>query len=199
MSPEDFSVIDAGWEFRRFLARVAAESSETDWSPEVAGMIGQARVELARSGRTGDLGGAASWGTSNRQVRAALLGLLAGETDAPAAKQLAAAVARLDPTEEDRRQAREALLRLLAGAANDWVIRQLADPVVELATTEDDRRQARELLLGAGRPDRRSGSRGSCGRWLGSTRRGIPYAPGPARRCSGCWPASTPASGWPAN
>ncbi len=146
--PEDFSVIDAGWEFRRFLARVAAESSETDWSPEVAGMIGQARVELARSGRTGDLGGAASWGTSNRQVRAALLGLLAGQTDAPAAKQLAAAVARLDPTEEDRRQAREALLRLLAGSANDWVIRQLADPVVELATTEDDRRQARELLLG---------------------------------------------------
>ena len=40
-------------------------------------MIGQARVELARSGRLGYLGGAAHWGTSDRQAREALLGLLA--------------------------------------------------------------------------------------------------------------------------
>ena len=79
--PGDLSVIDAGWESRGLLARVAAESSEADWSPEVAGMIGQARVELARSGRFGDLGGAAHWGTSDRQARDALLGLLARETD----------------------------------------------------------------------------------------------------------------------
>ena len=63
--PGDLSVIDAGWESRGLLARVAAESSEADWSPEVAGMIGQARVELAqvgplrrprRSSALGDLG-----------------------------------------------------------------------------------------------------------------------------------------------
>ena len=78
--PGDLSVIDAGWEFRGLLARVAAESSEADWSPEVAGMIGQARVELARSGRFDDLGGAAHWETSDRQAREALLGLLARET-----------------------------------------------------------------------------------------------------------------------
>src|SRR5208282_1180050 len=31
--PGDLSVIDAGWEFRRFLARIAVQSSEGDWSP----------------------------------------------------------------------------------------------------------------------------------------------------------------------
>ena len=41
--PGDMSVIDAGWELRRLLARVASESSEADWSAEVAGMIGRAR------------------------------------------------------------------------------------------------------------------------------------------------------------
>ena len=79
--PGDLSVIDAGWQVRGLLARVAAESSESDWSPEIAGMIGQARVELAQSGRFWDLGGAAHWGTSDRQARDALLGLLARETD----------------------------------------------------------------------------------------------------------------------
>ena len=37
--PEDLSVIDGAWEFRKLLARVAAESSAADWSPEIAGMI----------------------------------------------------------------------------------------------------------------------------------------------------------------
>ena len=112
--PGDLSVIDAGWESRGLLARVAAESSEADWSPEVAGMIGQARVELARSGRFGDLGGAAHWGTSDRQAREALLGLLARETTARGPQRLAGGLAQLDPTAEDKRQAREALLGLLA-------------------------------------------------------------------------------------
>jgi hypothetical protein len=79
--PGDLCVIDAGWQARGLLARVAAESSESDWSPEVAGMIGQARVDLARSRRFSDLGGAAHWGTSDRQARDALLALLAGATD----------------------------------------------------------------------------------------------------------------------
>lgn len=78
--PGDLSVIGAGREFRGLLARVASESGEADWSPEVAGMIGQARVDLARSGRTGSLGGAAPWASWNRQARDALLGLLARDT-----------------------------------------------------------------------------------------------------------------------
>ncbi len=39
--PADSSVIDAGWEARGLLARVAAESSEADWSPDIADMIGR--------------------------------------------------------------------------------------------------------------------------------------------------------------
>ena len=135
--PGDLSVIDAGWEFRGLLARVAAESSEADWSPEVAGMIGQARVELAKSGRFGDLGGAAHWGTSDRQARDALLGLLARETDGWTAERLAGGLAQLDPTAEDKRQARDALLALLARADRhgwpaDAARRRLAGGVAQL-------------------------------------------------------------------
>lgn len=45
----DLSAIDARLEYRRLLARVASESSEADWSPELAALIGEARVHLARS------------------------------------------------------------------------------------------------------------------------------------------------------
>jgi hypothetical protein len=100
--PGDLSVIDAQWEFRGLLARVAAESSETDWSLGVAGMIGQARVELAGSSRLSDLGGAGHWGTSDRRARDALLRLLAHETDHAAAR-LAGLLAQLDPTVHDLR------------------------------------------------------------------------------------------------
>ena len=76
--PGDLSVIDAGWEFRGLLARIATESSETGWSPEIAGMISQARVELAVSGRIDALGGAALWVSSNGLTRAVLLGTAVG-------------------------------------------------------------------------------------------------------------------------
>ncbi len=146
--PGDLSVIDAGREARRLLARVAAESSEADWSPEVAGMIGQARVELARSGRFGDLGGAVHWGTSDGQARDALLGILARETDADTAIWLAGGLARLDPTPEDKRQARDALLGLLARDPGSWVAEQLAGGLARLDPTAEDKRQARDALLG---------------------------------------------------
>ena len=108
--PSDLSAVDAGWEFRTILARVAAESSEADWVPEVAAMIGQARVELARSARTDDLSGSARWRTSNQKVREVLLAQLAGETNIWAAKKLVDRLARLEPTAEDKRQARNTLL-----------------------------------------------------------------------------------------
>ena len=83
-------------------------------------MIGQARVELAQSGRFRDLGRAAHWATSDRQARDALLGLLARETGSYRANRLAGAVAQLDPTAEDKRQARDALLGLLARETDSW-------------------------------------------------------------------------------
>ena len=146
--PGDLSVIDAGWEFRGLLARVAAESSEADWSPEIAGMIGHARVELAQAGRVRDLGGAAHWGTSDRQARDALLGLLARETDSERAAWLAGKLGPLEPTAEDRRQARDALLGLLAHQTNSRGAAWPAGAVARLDPTAEDRRQARDALLG---------------------------------------------------
>ena len=151
----DLSVIDARWQFRGLLAQVAAESSEADWSPEVAGMIGQARMELAMSGRFGDVGGATHWGTSDRRVRDALLALLAGETDRWVAAWLALRLVQLATTAEDKRQARDALLTLLAGETDGsvpaWlaggVAAGLAGGLAQLDPTAEDKRQARDALL----------------------------------------------------
>ena len=146
--PADLSVIKVGWEFRRLLARVAAESSDADWSPEVAGIIGHARVELARSAHVNDLGAAVGWETSNNRAREALLGLLADQTDAALAEKLVGGIARLAPAAEDKRQAREALLGLLADQTNANVAVSMARGVVRLGSAAEDKRQAREALLG---------------------------------------------------
>ena len=146
--PADLSIIDAAWESRGLLARVAAESSESDWSPEITEMIGQARVELARSGRFGDLGGAAHWRTSNRQAREALLGRLARETDSKVAQALVRGVTEFATSAEDRRQAREMLLGRLARETDSGMVAALARGVAQLDPTAEDRRQARDALLG---------------------------------------------------
>ena len=143
--PGDLSVIDAGWEVRRLLARVASESRWTDWSPEVAGLIGQARVALTRSGRAGDLDEAASWATSNSQAREVLLGLLAGETDFWAG--FVDGLTQLAPTPEDKRQTREALLGLLAEQGDSMTAIRLASGLADLDPTAEDKRQARQILL----------------------------------------------------
>jgi hypothetical protein len=151
--PADFSVIDGGWELRRLLARVAAESTEADW-PEMAGVIGHARVDLARSGRTGQLGGAASWSISNRQSREVLLRRLArvllGEARwsvAVEAGQLVDGVMLLRPTAADKRQARKALLELLVGGTNRRLATGLAHRVAGLSPTKEDRCQTRQVLI----------------------------------------------------
>ena len=99
------------------LARVATESGEADWSPASARMIGQARIHLARSGRTDVLGGAAAWGTSTGQARDMLLDLLAGETRSWVASALLDGVVQLTLTDNDRRQVVPALLRLAGETA----------------------------------------------------------------------------------
>ena len=43
-SDQNLTVIDGRWEFRRFLAGVARESSEDQWSPDIARLIGKART-----------------------------------------------------------------------------------------------------------------------------------------------------------
>ena len=145
--PGDLSVIDAGWQARGLLARVAAESSEADWSPEIAGTIDQARVELAKSGRFGDLGGAAHWGTSDRQARDVLLGRLARETTSVAPALLAGALGQFATTAEDKRQARDVLLGRLTRETNSFMAAVLAHALGPLEPTAEDKRQARGALL----------------------------------------------------
>ena len=150
--PTDLSVIEAGWEFRRFLAKVASESREEDWSTEIAGIIGQALVELARSAHTqDDLGRPLHWGTSNRQARDELLGLLADQPGRERAEVLVSWVVLLAVAAEDKRQARDTLLGLL-GLLADQVKRGLTQVlvggVVHLAALAEDKRQARDTLLG---------------------------------------------------
>jgi hypothetical protein len=112
-------------------------------------MIDQARVELAKSGRFGDLGRAAHWGTSDRQARDdALLGLLARETTSVDAALLAGALGPLDPTAEDKRQARGALLGRLTRKTNSLRAAELAGALGPLDPTAEDKRQARGALLG---------------------------------------------------
>ena len=145
--PGDLSVVDAGWESRGLPARVAAESSETDWSPEIAGMIGQARVELAKSGRFQDLGVAGHWESSDRQACDELLELLAHETKGWSAGRLAGGLAQFNPTAEDMRQARDALVALLADETDGWPAGRLAAGLAQLDPTAEDKRQAREALV----------------------------------------------------
>ena len=170
--PADLSVIDAMGEFRRFLARVASHSSERDWSPEAAGMIGQARVELARSSRIGDLGGGAHWETSSHQGCAALLKLLDTQIDRLAARwldpqamlsstfgagalglahrvdpALVDSVAELAASAEDKRQVRQRLLMLLRTETSGPAAEQLARRVAELEPAAEDKRQAAGALL----------------------------------------------------
>ena len=146
--PADLSLIDARWQARALLARIAAESNQADWSPDIVGTIGQARVELARSGRFGDLGEATSWGSSNQLGREALLRLLADETQGEAAEKLAQGMTQLDPTADDKRQARKKLLGLLARETQGYYAVGLADRLAQLDPTAEDRQQARKKLLG---------------------------------------------------
>ena len=155
--PADISAIDSGWQLKELLARVAAESREGDWSPEVAAMIGKARVQLARSDRIGDLGAAVHWETSNCQVRDALVDRLA---DALRDSSLASlgvlrmtkpfldVITGLATSPEDKRQARGALLRLLMSQTSDFFAVRLITALTELDPTADDKRRAREMLLG---------------------------------------------------
>jgi NACHT domain len=145
--PKDLSVIDAGWEFRGFLARVAGESSQAEWSHETARIIGQARVELATAGRTADLSRALSWPTSNGQIREALLGLIAVHSDDfLTVGEAARMVAELVPTAQERAELREALLRLLADHS-DEMAGTLAGMVARLAETAQERAQVRGAVL----------------------------------------------------
>ena len=145
--PANLFVIDGAWEFRELLARVASESTQAQWSPEIADLISRARVELALSDRTSDLAGAVHWHTSNREAREGLLELLARETDKDHAHQLMRTMALLAPTAEDEREAREQLLEMLSYQTDSDLALYLMEVIALLDPTAGDERIARKSLL----------------------------------------------------
>jgi hypothetical protein len=145
--PVDFSVIDAGGEFLRFLARIASESEEADWSPELAEMIGDARVKLARAGYIADVGGAAGWASWNRQARTALLARLARATDGSVVARVATGVVQLAPTRAEQIRTRETLVRLLASQSDGRVASAFVDCVLQFVPTMEDKQWARHAFL----------------------------------------------------
>jgi hypothetical protein len=163
-----------GLEFLKFLARIANESDEADWSPDLAKVIGLARVQLASWGYASILDGAASWPSSTAKARFTLLSLLASYTDhldpitvdgevvlgrrgrqgpwadhvqGKATKILVGGVCQLASTSGGKRQARYALLRLLTREDSGLVAAELARGVAQLAPTADDLHEARNTLL----------------------------------------------------
>jgi NACHT domain len=118
--PIDLSAIDGG-EIRGLLARVAAESKEPDWSTELARIIGQARIELARLGALRDLE-AAYWPTSTGPIREVLPELLA-RADYWEKLRLAPIMARLDPARRDEYLAEAPLARAAIGRLVEAITR----------------------------------------------------------------------------
>ncbi len=170
--PADLSVVDAGLEFRRLLARVASQSSETDWSPEVATMIGQARVELAWSAPTDGFGMGAHWETSNHRACTVLLEFMDTQIDQWETSRLTRGIAeflqelewsrlgvcrldlrlvdnlvKLGPSAGEKSQACRTLLRLLRTETSGSVAIEIIDRLVELEPTAEDNQRATTALL----------------------------------------------------
>jgi hypothetical protein len=147
LAPEDLSLIDSCWEFRGFLSRIAAETSESDWEPDVLAIISGARLRLALSDYTDDSLSAASWPASNRQARTELLKLLATQTDAADTQFLISKVIQLSSTAQDQAQSCNALLNQMTATTNARVAGELAWGLAQLQPTAEQQRQAREALL----------------------------------------------------
>jgi hypothetical protein len=145
--PVDLASVDWGFSIRELLSRVASESSETDWSPQVAAMITRARADLAQQGLTDALGTAPSWETSNRQARRALLSLLDVTTYFHAVVSLATAVVKLGPAANDERRARQTLLRRAETEPVNLFAEALTSGLARLNPTEKDKCEARQTLL----------------------------------------------------
>ena len=168
------AAVDGCWEVRRFLARIAQESAEDDWSLEAAELIGQARQDLVISRPYNILQTMASdWPTSNRLILQLVLRLLTGDTTAPTATEwimeanaepwqpgsdhlfplwepfspLTQAVIKLATTDEDRAKVGQALLSLLVSRVVSPHEVWLRQAVAMFATTSASQAKAREKLL----------------------------------------------------
>ena len=144
----DLVTLDGCWEIRRFLAAAARESAENDWAYDAASLIGQSRHDLAeaRPDRIRDIS-TSTWPQSNVAITQSLLNLLTADTDPWTARELADAIARLDPSANDLARARIALFRFLASAATPATVREVATAIAGLDPSTEDRAQVRAALL----------------------------------------------------
>ena len=143
--PADLAAIDGCWEFRRFLARMAQESSESDWPPWAAAIIGQARIDLVMSRQRDNLQVVASdWPTSNGPIIESLLTIETGPGESALPSKV---LAQLDLGTQERARAREALLTRLANVTDPWSARDLAQALARLDPTMRERSRAVEFLL----------------------------------------------------
>jgi hypothetical protein len=142
--PGDPSSDNAGNEIREVLALVAAESREDDWSTETATVIGQARVELARSVVFIE---AAGWPTSNSQTREIAITRMAEDVDSQETARWASTLAELDLAPGDKHLASEAVLGQLRTETHGWRARNLAGTLARLEPAPADKSQARDVLL----------------------------------------------------
>ncbi len=144
--PAALSTIDAGWEFRGFLARIAAESYQADWSATTADVINRARVDLAMAGRFENLGGAINWMASNREARRSLIKHMNVQSDGWGIARVVDGLLQLDPDDEDKRQALEPLLSLLSNPTCGPIAHELVAAIGQLDPNTDDKRRARDAL-----------------------------------------------------
>ena len=145
--PQDLALIDGCRELRRFLARVATESSESDWTSESATIISRARLDLAAEGFFGDIRAAPGWENSDRPIRQLLSAQLARENNGRRMRDLARALAGLAPGTVEREQAGQALVALLARESDPWKVRDLARALAGLAPGTVEREQAGQALV----------------------------------------------------
>jgi len=145
-----FSEFDGCWEFRKFLARVARESAQTDWSAPAAEFIDRARKDLAASRDGGYLVPADDWPTSHRQLVGILLAGLRGAnhtTAIAAVETMVCALAEMNPDAGDLECAREAVFRVVSAPRPVDEIRRVARLVGLLDPSDADRSRALQALL----------------------------------------------------
>ncbi len=146
-TPDVLAPTDGCWELRRFLARVAMESSEADWTSESVAIISRARLDLAAHGRIGDLRPGPGWETSDRAIWQMMVAQLGHETGAWQAQLLAEALARLELGSAERAQAGHALVALLSRETGAQGASLVAKVLAELDPGPAGRAQAVQVLV----------------------------------------------------
>jgi hypothetical protein len=142
----DLVTLDGCWEIRRFLARVAQESGEDDWSDEAAEYITRARMDPGTSALENHLVAASGWPTANRLILGSMLGSLRHPYQLT--WWLADAIIRLAVTDEDQARAKATITGLLAPACDPHSACRLAGMFAQLNPTQEELTHAKEILLG---------------------------------------------------